>query len=291
LSDEERDYEYYGVVDTGSPFLTAPSSVTNVTQKTLYPTTQEQYGESHGDIAWRKAPYLTILGSDSTILESQNILVGVVESEKVLQESGGIFVGMIPLDDNRPSFLQQLVGGKYTSFVVNFAQNKLQLSNAPIIDVRDPDSFPLMDLQPYGPDLYHFAIDCPTFLVKQNDGTEEIIESSTLKRPVLVVLDTGLTGCIFSDSLLQELSDQKRIKRDKHYSIKGLSISLKTQNKDTLTLSSSDQYWMFSSFHLPWFYDEDQHPHIIALGCTFWNNAETLAIDTISRRAKLSLKV
>jgi hypothetical protein len=286
VSDEEHDVFYYGVLDTGSPFLTAPSSVINVTQTTTFPISQEQYGESTGEILWRKAPYLTLLGNP-TIIDSENVVLGVVASSILLQETGGIFAGMMTVDDNRPSFLQQIGGGYYTSFVISFAQNYLELKRGSAIEKRDPEAFPLVNLQPYGPDLHHFAIDCPQFEIIWNDGSKEIIASSTLKRPVWVVLDTGLTGCIFSDSLYSEI----RSKRGGNSSTPiGLTASLMAQNKGILELRNSDQYWIFSSFRLPWFDDEDHHPHIIALGCTFWANCERLTIDTLSSRAKIVLR-
>lgn len=286
VSNDDQDTIYYGVLDTGSPFLTAPSSVVNVTVATKYPSTQEQYGDSAGEIVWRESPFLTLLGN-ATIIESKNFVLGVVDSPVLLQESGGIFVGMVALDDSRPTFLQQIGGGRYTTFVVLFARNSLELKCGSSIKKKDPEAFPLVDLQPYGSDLYHYAIDCSGFEIGWDDGDVEAVSASALCRPVYAVLDTGLTGCIFSDSLYSELQNGRG--NDKSCPT-GLKVCLTTQNERTLEVQSSDNCWIFSSFQLPWFTDEDRHPHIIAMGCTFWANCESLTIDTLSSRAKIILR-
>eukprot|EP00547_Thalassionema_nitzschioides_P010049 CAMPEP_0194224976 /NCGR_PEP_ID=MMETSP0156-20130528/38573_1 /TAXON_ID=33649 /ORGANISM="Thalassionema nitzschioides, Strain L26-B" /LENGTH=261 /DNA_ID=CAMNT_0038956749 /DNA_START=232 /DNA_END=1017 /DNA_ORIENTATION=- len=259
----------------------------DVTTETRYPSTEEQYGESTGEIEWRKAPYLTLLGN-SIIVETENVVVGIVTSQKVVEQSGGIFLGLLEVDDNRPSFLEQVGGGQYSSFTVSFAQNYLQLRPGSVIHKKDPDSFPLVDLKPFGPDLHHFAIDCQKLKLAWSNGETEIVSTAKLKRSVLVVLDTGLTGCIFSESLYRELTGDNP---GKHRStLLGTTVSLQTQGKRTMELTNSKQYWTFSSFRLPWFLDESNHPHIIALGCTFWTNTKEMAIDTLSRRAKILLR-
>mmetsp|Transcript_18543 Transcript_18543/g.28026 ORF Transcript_18543/g.28026 Transcript_18543/m.28026 type:complete len:368 (-) Transcript_18543:339-1442(-) len=284
LSDEEeRDINYYAVIDSGSPFLTAPSAAMDVTMKTGYPSSQEQYGESTGEIAWQRAPYLTILG-DSVIMESKDFVVGIVTSQEVLEQSGGFFLGLMEVDDNRPSFLQQVRQGLYSSFTISFSQNYLQLRQGSAIPKGDADSFALVDLKPYGPDLHHFAIDCQEIELVWSDAGVDMVPVTQLSRPTFVVLDTGLTGCIFSESLYREL------KQGDDTFLTGLTVSLRTQSKHTMKLSSSKAHWNFSSFQLPWFFNDKEHPHIIALGCTFWENTKELTIDTLSRRAKIVLR-
>ena len=88
---------------------------------------------------------------------------------------------------------------------MSFSQNYLQLNPTSLVDKDDPEALPLVDLGPYGPDLYHYAVECKSLTIRWNDGRNETVLASNLKRPVWLVLDTGLTGCIFSDSLLEEL--------------------------------------------------------------------------------------
>lgn len=278
-SNDEKDEAYYAVVDTGSPFLTSPSRLSCITQTASYAMTKEQYGQTITEMNWKKIPYVSILAK-STVIESENFVVGMETN----RDSQSAFAGMVDTDDNRPTFLEQLSRDKINAFTVSFAQNYLQLSKQSTIDKRDPVAIPLVDLSPYGPDLYHYALNCDSLQIRWNDGVTDEIATSSLQRPVWLVLDTGLTGCVFSDSFLKELQS---IRAKKDVVPDGISASTTLQNQQSLTLTSSDQYWAFSSFRLPWFTDEARHPHIIAVGCTFWNQCESLSVDMISRRAKI----
>ena len=83
----------------------------------------------------------------------------------------------------------------------------------------------------FGPDLYHYAVRYNKLVIhfqnsissKTNATTKLCKEDKTLttskqlridvmllSRPLLVVLDTGLTGFIFSDLLTEELSPNSR---------------------------------------------------------------------------------
>lgn len=283
---DEQDEKYYAVVDTGSPFLTAPASLlSSIAQSTSYSMTKEQYGQTISEMNWKKIPYITIL-TNSSVLDTENFVVGI---ENTLQEpsaeSESVFAGLVNVDDSRPSFLQQLPL-KTSGFRMSFSQNYLMLSQRSLIDKQDPEALPLVDLRPYGPDLYHYALDCESLKIRWNDGLTENILASDLKRPVWLVLDTGLTGCVFSDSLLAELQNRRRCKEDVVPA--GIAVSTISQGHHPLVLESSDQYWVFSSFRLPWFADEQRHPHIIALGCTFWTLCDSLTIDVTNRNAKIT---
>jgi hypothetical protein len=99
-----RDYidlKYFGILDTGSPFLTSPTVALERSYPTKYPTAKEQYGESIGGVLWRRADYVTSLvaGKDGQMVERKNLVLGIA-SEQVLRETGGIFVGLIERDDN-----------------------------------------------------------------------------------------------------------------------------------------------------------------------------------------------
>lgn len=300
LTDQDfNDFSYYGIVDTGSPFLTSPSMAMDRTMPTKYPTTIEQYGESTGGVTWRKASYMGLSSGRQQLLEKRNMVLGIASPE-VIQETGGIFVGLIRRDDNRPSFLQQ-VG--YRSLAIDFQSPSILLSNRRLIEPQDPDSLKLFSLQPYGPDLYHYGVECDGLELywkdeRRNDNQDEkrkdqgngirkeSISKLALKRPLIAVLDTGLTGCIVSDSLQQELEIFKEEEKSPS-SLTGVTVRLPTTGGTTVELASLDKYWRVSSFRLPWFYDDEQHPHIIALGSTFWAHTDSLVIDTSTQRAKI----
>jgi hypothetical protein len=130
------------------------------------------------------------------------------------------------------------------------------------------------------------------FTIRRSDASKpersstEIIPASALQRPVVAILDTGLTGCICSDSLYHELFGSRR-DFDSAIVVKGATVTLPTIGGKAMELPSFDEYWQFSSFRLPWFDDEERHPHIIALGSTFWANTDSLVIDVDSQRAKI----
>jgi len=98
-----------------------------------------------------------------------------------------------------------------------------------LIDRFDLDSMKLFDLTPYGPNLHHYGVLCERFECWW-DGNEEFnalsfncdVDSDnnrctstrepgiTLSRPLVAVFDTGLSGCIFSDSLWEDIQRERR---------------------------------------------------------------------------------
>jgi hypothetical protein len=372
--DDIPNFSYFAVLDTGSPFLTGPPVRKALDRTTpLLPTnanakeqqqqvSSEQYGESVGEMTWRRAATVTLgpqikyhhqeeeeanADDESTLIRRRNDVVLGIPTPTMIEETGGIYVGLMDRDDYRPSVLEQFGIG---AFEIQFRTNVLKLYHdyhydrqrqrqrqpPPLIASNDPAALELFDLSPYGPDLHHYGVRlCQQLELiwqsndtnnttddqkkkDENNGRVESIPIDSLKRPVVAVLDTGLTGCIFSDSLYEELwrnnnnnntiinnntnngggivgdeDDSNRQINDPRTSLRGLTVTLSTNNNQesssstTVRLSSNDKYWRFSSFRLPWFDDEARHPHIIALGCTFWANVESLGIDTITRRAKI----
>ena len=333
-SDDDDFYTYLAVVDTGSPFLTAPAGAYPQTQKlgtTTITKTQkkikealftnsstrfrngsimkddisyEQYGTTIGSIRWRNAPYLTLIGTgdvenirskyesslsnpklsaggrrrnaedDSSILETEiepvviqdetDIVLGI-PSDEVVEETGGIFLGLMTIDAARPTPLHQL---GYDAFAMRFREevdirpndgiisNKKKnevtksdgpatlllwdgkqsntrckskaVMNVPLIDPFDPYAMKLFDLTPYGPNIHHYGVLCDRFECRWG-GNEAIdtvafacnIESGinvctsacksvSLSRPLVAVFDTGLSGCIFSDTLWDEIQSERR---------------------------------------------------------------------------------
>jgi len=294
--EDEDSFSYLAVVDTGSPFLTAPGPAQAVSRSIRnsvdLETSMEQYGASKGDIEWRQADMATwIVGSG--VAEVSNMMLGVVSPE-LIRETGGIFCGLIQRDDHRSTWIQQ-IGSHYTSLRLNLATPKpsLLLSSRSLAPKLTRNEMDLFDLSWYGPDLHHYAVLASSVVVEWQGGGSFTIDQ--LQRNIVIVLDTGLTGCIFHDSLATEL--------DKEFStdtVKGIHVNVRTDSGSTLTLSSSPDYWRLDCFHLPWFYEDQidiqegdtalMAPHIIAVGATIWAGVESLTIDTISRRAIIDLK-
>ena len=173
-------------------------------------------------------------------------------------------------DDDRPTVLQQW---GYPSFSLDYKERELLLSQRVLLSEMDDKSIlPIYDLTRFGPNLHHFAIECQQVTLKTPRGH---VQLKGLKRPVVVVLDSGLTGCIFSDSWLEEdlpieIGD-----------IQGAQLQV-----GLTTLTSRPEYWYASCFRLPWFTSEDDHPHIIAAGATFLNGMK-LTVDSQTKRLQL----
>lgn len=258
---------YYATIDTGSPFLTAPpltlqeSTAASVAddgqQQPLTEQTPEQYGEAIGNVEWRRGQ--VTLGS------LQHELVFGIPADNVLEETGGLFVGLMDKDDARPTVLQQL---GYRTFCLDWRSHRLVLSNSRTLQT----GMPLYSLSPYGPNLHHYAVECGNVTIQTKAGEEMVLLPS---RKVVVVFDSGLTGCILSDSWKNDLP----VALDQ---IQGATLAL----HDNLTLSSQAKYWYLSCFRLPWFTSEDNHPHIIAAGATFLIGTK-LTVDSVSRRLLL----
>jgi hypothetical protein len=321
-------FTYYGIVDTGSPFITVPAQATFLLRPTVYKATKEQYGQVLDGMDWRRAPHLTLYG-EQDIVPLKNIVVGVASS-LVIKETGGIFVGLLPRDDARPTVWEQLSLGdcshhKYRSFSMDFDNKMLILSKKNLLAADEVDedaanSLQLVDLTPNGPNLHHYAVLCselvlffngngssttPPAAATTTTGMENTlrIPSTFLDRPLIVVLDTGLTGCIFSDSLTDELATKfpdygwnDTSSSSSSCCLVGASVHLPTIGGGAaVELTSRDnnnknnKYWYWNSFRLPWFYDEKTHPHIIAVGTTFWTSTKSLTIDLVSRRVKIDI--
>jgi hypothetical protein len=276
ISDDDyntNSYNYYCTVDTGSPFLTVPTLA--CTKPTRNPTTKEQYGEAVGDMTWRTAPRVILTTIDGTAKQFKNVLVGVPPAN-VIRETGGLFLGLLLKDDGHASFLQQT---KYTSFVLDWRRNELLLSkNGLHLPKHHSSALPLLDLNAYGPDLYHYSVLANALSIRTNNNNDH--QSICLRetmRPIVVVLDSGLTGCILSDSF----KDERPFSLIQLDEIQGITIHL--ANNDSISLSSRHEFWNLSCFKLPWFHELDNdYPHVIVAGATFFADTR-LSVDTVSR--------
>jgi hypothetical protein len=230
--------------------------------------TDEQYGETIGGMQWRSS---RIAFASTATSNDKKIVFGVPPSN-VRDDTGGLFLGLMSEDDARPTVLEQL---GYKSFCLNWSTSQPRLTLARTTDdlLLQPNVGWLSsyDLSPYGPNLHHYAIQCQSVTLKTPTGN---VVLSKLMRPVVVVLDSGLTGCVFSDSWKQE---DLPVPLE---TIQGAQLQL---DGGETTLTSHDKYWYLSCFRLPWFTSEEYHPHIIAAGATFLTGSE-LTVDTKRRR-------
>lgn len=255
---------FLAVVDTGSPFLTAPPATRSSfrTTRSFNGESSEQYGATVGRIEWRKAS-IRLGGTD----RRRNLEVGIVP-DNLIEETGGVFLGLMLDDDLRPSFLKQ---ARYDTFVVDYVSKTLTLlSRGSRDDLRLP--YPMYELSPFGENLHHYAIRCPRVSIAMANNRSFTAAAST-KRDIVVVIDTGLTGCIVSESFEQEvlLAGSE--------AIEGMVLHLVSGT----ILQSQPKFWYCSTIRLPWFRDPAIHPHIIVAGATFLAGRR-LSIDAASRK-------
>jgi len=149
--------------------------------------------------------------------------------------------------------------------------------------------------------------------------------SLSLSRPLLAVFDTGLSGCIFSDTLYTDIKKTRHQQQSGGPKDDDSNTKTNSDNDDdepigctvwlptigdiqttSIKLTSVSNYWRFQSFRLPWWYDNsddarsesgvdndgkgfNNYPHVVVLGSAFWRNPDVqeLAVDTRSNRAKI----
>ena len=321
---------YLAVLDTGSPFLTAPPTpkVLSITSSAisshqqsassqqrqqkeskdepLFTNTQVQYGSTVGtDIAWQRADRVQL---GNTVSSTTTTILAVV-SQNLVEDTGGLFVGLMPHDNLRPAILEQL---QVTSFRLDYPQSQLtlarrssRLSKSLLDSVVSPSSIlSCIDLNHFGPNLHHYAIRCTSLVlqVQDNETTKILpVDLTKLHRPVVVVIDTGLTGCILSDSW--KLEGDLPCSVD---AILGMTLGFgrdeTSTNNAAVTLTSDPHYWVLDCFRLPWFPSENDantqwtttssdatyqpYPHIIAAGGTFLQKT-IITVDTTRRQIGL----
>jgi len=290
---------YTAVVDTGSPFLTAPPTraILDVTTPSRrYPSTQEQYGSTIGqDIRWRSTTRSSSpIQLGTTSFPTLEPFVLALSSGGLMEATGGIFLGLMATDDERPAVLEQL--GLH-SLRIDYRQRILQLSTQPLLPMRtnhhlSPPStmdrnnhvMNLFDLSPFGPNLHHYAVECHELIFFSRSASSsrtkrQSIPLSKLSRTVVVVIDTGLSGCILSDSWRHEALPSGPLGQ-----LSGMQLGLGNAERGGVVtqLQSNDTYWYVDCFRLPWFTKEEDHPHIIAAGATFLQNS-VISIDNQAR--------
>jgi hypothetical protein len=221
------------IVDTGSPFLTVPSTCNKwaykykwgcykpeLTMDSGYSNTVEGFDNNQGTVVWRKAPF----SFDNNSQQGQPPIVFGVFGPALLDGPGGVFLGLIKETDAwiRPSFMGQT---GYQSFCVDLRRHnqqddnneemdgpKLILSQHPMISSDDDNYIPLVrDLKRrYKAPVVHYTAKVSSFVV---NGLP--LKLSDAKRPTYVIFDTGVTGMVVSQELFDGRYLQARKNREK----------------------------------------------------------------------------
>jgi predicted aspartyl protease len=288
---------YRAAVDTGSPYLVLSGDRDILYEsarpfqlaESPFPSTEEIYGSGSGVLDWKQAK-VTFRSIPRLSTHGETILAMMDDQLEV--EAGGSLLGLVKHPNPprqkefyRPTWLQQLQfqdGSDVRSFSID--QESLTLSNQSLVINRMP-RIPLVDLRPLGGFIEHYC-----FTVKELNLDGVSVTSSSLGgRPIIAVLDTGLTGCLvtqpFWDALTEELNiDPRKIRLAK------VRADDETQRKTVEFASGRGYNKMFyvAPIYLDWFYDEQKAPYLVVLGQTFLSQGK-LTVDIDGRLATFEL--
>lgn len=272
------------IVDTGSPFLTCPSTCSTWRYKykwgcyhpertfdSGFSNTIEGFDNNQGKVVWRKAGF----SFDEDVQPQQNLTFGVFGPD-LLDGPGGVFFGLIKDTDKwiRPSFLGQT---GYKSFCVDLRDNStLTLSKEAMI--LEDDYIPLIrDLnRRYKAPVVHYTAKAAGFVV---NGLPLKLDDRT---PTYVIFDTGLSGMAVSDELYQGRNLQARKNREK--SLWGeVSVSFQTKAGEEVELSAKRPITTPLGKDTPW---TKFKGNLIVLGLAFLSG-RSMTIDIDDNKLQL----
>lgn len=272
------------IVDTGSPFLTCPSTCSTWSYKykwgcyhpertfdSGFSNTIEGFDNNQGKVVWRKAGF----SFDEDVQPQQNLTFGVFGPD-LLDGPGGVFFGLIKDTDKwiRPSFLGQT---GYKSFCVDLRDNStLTLSKEAMI--LDDDYIPLIrDLnRRWKAPVVHYTAKAAGFVV---NGLPLKLDDRT---PTYVIFDTGLSGMAVSDELYQGRNFQARKNREK--SLWGeVSVSFQTKAGEEVELSARKPITTPLGKDTPW---TKFKGNLIVLGLAFLGG-RSMTIDIDDNKLQL----
>ncbi len=210
--------------------------------------------------------------------------------------------------DPRPSFLEQesLSTGtlddnndmtvhkesQIKSFCINGPRREITFSTQPLISTTE-SAFELIDLRKFGDFVDHYAVVVDALIL---DGIT--VTSQSLLRPIVAVLDTGLTGCLMIRQFWDALQKCMMVHRANASEIRSASLSLMATGGGNMssysspcTMTSSieaDPRFYVEPIDLDWFDDDQCAPYVIILGQTFLRQG-VLTIDLDDRRASFNL--
>ena len=265
------------IVDTGSPFLTVPSTCSKRSYKynwgCYHPektygsglaNTIEGFDNNQGPVVWRKAGFA--FDGES---RPEMLTFGVFGPD-LLDGPGGVFLGLIRDTCRwiRPSFLGQT---GYNSFRVDLRQTpRLVLSKKSM--VHDDEYIPLVrDLnRRYGAPVVHYAARASSFVV---NGLPLRLDD---RNPTYVIFDTGLSGMAVSDELFEGRNLQARRNREK--SLWGeVRVSFETRAGGAIELRAAKPITTPLGKDTPW---TRVRGNLIVLGLAFLDGtALTIDID------------
>mmetsp|Transcript_33493 Transcript_33493/g.51345 ORF Transcript_33493/g.51345 Transcript_33493/m.51345 type:complete len:363 (-) Transcript_33493:135-1223(-) len=282
---------YRAAVDTGSPYLVL-SGDRDIYKQTgnfrlsdsNFPPTEEIYGSVSGSLQWKRGRLdfrsNPRISSDDTILAMMD--------DQLEVEAGGTLLGLVKhpnpprqKDCYRPTWLEQVRfrdGSSVRSFSID--QENLVLSNKSLLK-KDAPRIRLTDLRPLGDFIEHYCFEIQELNL---DNRISLTSKDFNGRPIVAVLDTGLTGCLLTQSFWDELTDKGIDPRRPRVITVQAQDTSKTNVVEFVSGRRFNNLFYVAPISLDWFLKEETAPHLIVLGQTFLNQG-TLSIDTEERVA------
>jgi hypothetical protein len=278
-----------GIVDTGSPFLIAPSictgiwggcfDETNIRYQTVYyrdaglDPTVEVFGGQFYDTCWKSGD-VEIAGR----LRLRNMIFGSVGTD-IFRPPGGCFVGLIKKRTQRirPTFLEQT---DFQSFCFDIAKRNLRLSRRPLIPANQKKNvLPLVDLSSIS--------ECPVsnyaVLIKKLEINGKIVASYDT---IYCIFDSGTSSCSMSDDLINDEATPNPIRKVRITFMdangEDVVIEAGASRKDIFIVTAAQIAWfkkpLFNSKFL-----EYKRPQIVVAGCSLLQSL-ALTVDIDARR-------
>mmetsp|Transcript_12107 Transcript_12107/g.15789 ORF Transcript_12107/g.15789 Transcript_12107/m.15789 type:complete len:448 (+) Transcript_12107:63-1406(+) len=277
-----------------------------------FPPTVDVYGSQQGNIQWRTVSRIKYrderlrhrINNDNP--SSLGLTFGVMD-DALSDESGGALVGLVKkwkMDTTkaavRPSWLEQLEIGNNSdqenreyhhgirSFSVDSPRKTLTLSSESLIKGANKScTMRLADLREWGDFVDHYAC----YIKELYIDDFPVYRSGLIPsgRRICIVFDSGLTGCLFTKSLWDEL--QQKTGKDLS-SLRSVKVDVPTVSggaNAVHSIGSGDgkdkvrNMFYVSPISLDWFDDDTIAPHIVVLGQAFLSLGE-LSIDITERK-------
>lgn len=286
--------------------------------------TVDVYGSVQGRIDFRTANDVQFRDTQLKLQSDSSLMFGVLD-EQLSREAGGNLIGLIrdwnsnyTRYDNRsrkdngkvdvqPSILDQLIISipnkistkhlKISSFMIDSGNKKLLLSTCSLINkarsmTKSRDSInrmimPLIDLRspPWGDFIDHYA--CLVNDLYVNGISVEKKGLIANNKSICVVFDTGLSGCLFS----QQLWDDVFSKPGDLENLTSVQVNVKAIDRKSIVRVFADNYTAGPMFYvkpvsLDWFDNDVTSPYIVVVGQAFLADS-SLTIDIDDRQLML----
>ena len=282
--------KFGAILDTGSPFLTVPSYCDETkwgcyressSIPSGYLPTMEQFDNNEGEVKWRSAPF-AFLNATGSMMGPKSMVFGVL-AESLMDGPGGVFMGLVKYTDNwiRPSFLGQTNVKAFSIDLANPQQKSFTLSTQSLLPTKNNnknnnkyDYIPLVnDLnRRYGDPTIHYTARAQSITVNG------FPLASGKKKPIYVIIDTGVTGM----SVSQELFDERYImaRRNKERNLwDNVEVTFQSKGGDKITLKSQRKPITTPIGDIPW-KGFNNNAHLVVLGLSFLDgNVMTFDID------------